>query len=167
MERPAPVGRSVTPDAVQIPGLRAPLRRNRSRGPHRLRVADGRGPARVLAVLGRMESVAPYRSVASLLRQAEQAPAVAETGLSQLVQRDNADTDQLRARNALQSSCTGSTACGCHWARARAPTPAGPRRGWRKAHPTGRTVSESNRGPVGRPCPQCPRGRWVGFRLHR
>ena len=37
--------------------------------------------------------------------------------LLQIVQRGNADTDVLRARNALQGSGAGSaTACGCFWA---------------------------------------------------
>jgi hypothetical protein len=39
--------------------------------------------------------------------------------LSSLVQRDNAGIDELRARNALQSSGAGSrAACGCFWAAA-------------------------------------------------
>jgi hypothetical protein len=48
-------------------------------------------------------AVAPGRSLVSLLHLAEQAPAKVEGALFQLVQRDNADTDQLHARNALQS----------------------------------------------------------------
>ena len=48
--------------------------------------------------------------------------AATDAGLLLLVQRDNADTDELRGRTALQSSRAGSTAaCGCCWATAAAP----------------------------------------------
>ncbi|MGP0036628.1 MAG: hypothetical protein ACLP4R_18970 [Solirubrobacteraceae bacterium] len=65
-----------------------------------------------------------YPSAAFLLGQAEQLSAVAETVLSQLVQRGNADTDELRARNAWQSSRAGPSAAGVScWAIASAPPP--------------------------------------------
>jgi len=46
-----------------------------------------------------MEAAASYRSGMSLLRQVEQMPSAIESALFHLVQRDNADTDELRARN--------------------------------------------------------------------